>query len=339
MVKSIFGEKTIKLGKSKFLLALSVTKTCSIKNITQAGLPGLIHLTPTLDAEIVCTGKVFSLSNIAQTQKGVPTPAIITRAVKILTNFDLEILDLGLEERPKVDCKVYEFGLKPSNRIDQDAQIEAQAVFEKGREFGKNYHSDTESLILAESVPAGTTTAYASALALGYNVSNLFSSSFMENPFDIKEKVVNNALYLLNSSASDFENLSKVSDNMLLFYAGFVSVIKEKYEITLAGGTQMASLILILKKLGFNLDNIKLVTTKWIVEDKNSDIAKILSLVDFKEAYYADFSFKDSKIEALKLYDKGEAKEGVGSGAAIAYAYSMNYNQKEILDAIENFFL
>ena len=38
-------------GRADFLLAASVTKTCEIPGITQAGIPGMIPLTPTLDAE------------------------------------------------------------------------------------------------------------------------------------------------------------------------------------------------------------------------------------------------------------------------------------------------
>jgi len=85
-----------------FLLAASVTNTCSIKGITQAGIPGLIPLTPTLDAEFISTGQVFSLENIAETPKGVPTPALITRAVQVLSPFtSISILDLGLHTQPQ----------------------------------------------------------------------------------------------------------------------------------------------------------------------------------------------------------------------------------------------
>jgi len=43
-------------------------------------------------------------------------------------------------------------------------------------------------IILAESVPAGTTSAYATAKALGYSVDGFFSSSFRDAP-TIKEKL------------------------------------------------------------------------------------------------------------------------------------------------------
>ena len=42
-------------------------------------------------------------------------------------------------------------------------------------------------MILAESIPAGTTTANATVKALGYECEGYFSSSFKNNPSDIKK--------------------------------------------------------------------------------------------------------------------------------------------------------
>jgi len=80
---NIFTNETDSLpkGKADFLLAASVTRTCEIDGITQAGIPGKIPLTPTLDAEFITNEKVFSMPQLAETPTGVPTPALITRAV------------------------------------------------------------------------------------------------------------------------------------------------------------------------------------------------------------------------------------------------------------------
>ncbi len=48
-------------GKADFLLGASVTRTCEIEGITQAGIPGKIPLTPTLDAEFITNEQVFSM--------------------------------------------------------------------------------------------------------------------------------------------------------------------------------------------------------------------------------------------------------------------------------------
>ena len=91
MIKTITGNKDfieyLRGKKATFMLALSNTKTYEIPGLTQAGIPGLLHLTPTLDSEFVCLGEVRSLENIAETPKGVPTPALITRAVHLLNPY------------------------------------------------------------------------------------------------------------------------------------------------------------------------------------------------------------------------------------------------------------
>lgn len=333
--------------KATFLLCGSVTKTCEIPNISQAGIPSKLHLTPTLDAEFLCTKEVRSLENIAQTPKGVPTPALITRAIHQLKPFsNIEILDLGLEIKPKIDYfKIHSFDIKPSQRIDENAQINAMEIFQKGVEFASNYDLKDDYIILSESVPSGTTTANATAKALGYETDGFFSSSYKNSPNDIKEQTIKKALENLNSNDDIFEILSKVSDNMLIFNAGFIlGTQANNHKIILAGGTQMACVLLvvdsILKSMEGEIDssNIALCTTKWIYEDKNSNIKALLEQLSFSiNAYASSFDFSLSNHPALKLYDEGEAKEGVGCGGALCYASINGLKQNDITKEVESF--
>ena len=58
--------------------------------------------------------RVRSLKDIAKTSKGVPTPALITRAVHLLNPFsNIELLNLGIEVIPQVDYfKIHNMQLK-----------------------------------------------------------------------------------------------------------------------------------------------------------------------------------------------------------------------------------
>ncbi|ADN08127.1 nicotinate-nucleotide--dimethylbenzimidazole phosphoribosyltransferase [Sulfurimonas autotrophica] len=329
-------------GKADFLLAASVTKTCEIEGITQAGIPGMIPLTPTLDAEFITNEKVFSLGELAETPTGVPTPALITRAVHNLTPFStIEILNLGLTAEPQ-NCTVHHFDIKPSQAINEGADINAKEVFVKGMEFGKSYELKGNYLILGESTPAGTTTATASALALGYDCADDFSSSFLHVPNNIKTQTINQALSLINKDMTSFEKLGIVSDNMLIFCAGFLLEASKRFQIVLAGGTQMAACLLIADKLREDVlmrvkhDNITLATTQWVTQDKNSNIAHILEQLSYKpHAIYATFNFKNTAIPILKKYDEGEAKEGVGAGSCLAYANKNTITNQTLLEQIE----
>lgn len=329
-------------GKADFLLAASVTRTCEIEGITQAGIPGKIPLTPTLDAEFITNEKVFSLGDLAETPTGVPSPAIITRAVHNLNPFSsIEILNLGLEVSPEYTTSS-SFEISPSDSIVYGANIDAKTVFAKGMKAGDKYELKGSYLILAESTPSGTTTATATVLALGYDCRDDFSSSFLNVPNDIRDETINKALCLIADDMTNFEKLGIVSDNMLIFCAGFLLSASKRFHVVLAGGTQMAALLLVADILREDVlmrvksDNITLATTEWVVKDKKSNIKNILSKLSYKpHAIYTTFSFENAEIPILKKYDEGEAKEGVGAGGALSYANANDIDNAKLLKAIE----
>ena len=331
-------------GQADFLLAACVTHTCEIPRLTQAGIPGKIPLTPTLDAEFISTGKVFSLGEIAETPKGVPTPALITRAVHELSPFsNLQILNLGLELTPQ-KCQLIDFTIEPSPSITETKSFDAKAIFDKGFDFGKRYKLTGDYLILGESTPSGTTTAQACISALGYKTEGLFASSFKDVPASVKAQTISASLAKLTNSMSVFEKLGHTADNMLVFTAGFILSASRRFNVVLAGGTQMVAALLIANKIAgrqaihHDHRHIHLCTTKWIAHDKHSDIQALIDQLDFRlKAYYADFSFEDAKHPALKLYDEGEAKEGVGAGACIAYAFAQGISQKALTAKVESY--
>ena len=350
MIKNITGTsdfiESLRGKKATFMLSLSNTKTANIEGITQAGIPGMIHLTPTLDSEFLCTGEVRSLDNIAETPKGVPTPALITRGVHLLSPYGrIELLDLGLEITPKVSYfQIHNFDIKPSDNIAKGANINAKELFEKGVNFGQLYKCKDEYIILAESVPSGTTTAMATALGLGYKAENCFSSSFKNAPNHIKENTLKLALSNITNKNDIFDILSKVSDNMLIFNAGFILGLNNKIPLILAGGTQMASVLLVVNKIlqlmggTIETSNLALCTTKWVAEDKSSDIEALLNLPKFSiNSYYTDFDFSLTSHPALKLYDEGEAKEGVGAGGALMYGFLNGLSKETITRKVEDF--
>jgi len=351
MIKTITGNRdfaeSLRGKRASFFLCMSNTKTANIEGITQAGIPGMLHLTPTLDAEFIAIGEVRSLGSIAETPKGVPTPALITRAVHLLYPFrEIEMVDLGLEVTPKLEhFKRYSFGIAPSNSIADGASIPAAEVFEKGVQFAQELVLQSDYIILGESVPAGTTTALATALALGYDAQDKFSSSFKNAPYGIKQRVVDQALSRIGENDDLFDTLSKVGDNMLIFNAGLILGLQNRdISIVLAGGTQMACVLLVVNRIlqmmegELDTSKIALCTTKWVAEDTSSDIKALLEMVDFPlNAYYADFDFSLTEHPALKLYDEGEAKEGVGAGGALMYALLNGITKDSITRKVESF--
>ena len=329
-------------GDADFLLAASLTLTCNIKGITQAGIPGHIPLTPILDAEFLETGSVYSLEGIAETATGIPTPGLITRAVHLLSPFKkISTLNLGLQTPPQ-HCNVHDFDIPATPSIADAVAFDAQDVFEKGRAFGRTYTLSGDYLILGESTPAGTTTAQASAMALGIESRGLFASSFKDSPIAIKEFAISASLAKLNDAMNPFERLGHTADNTLLFSAGFMIEASKRFNVVLGGGTQMACALLVAEHLARFTDTscdfgrIHLATTAWIAKDAASSITALLQhLHTLPNAFYTDFSFADAAIAVLKLYDQGEAKEGVGAGAALAYAGTHGIGTQKLTRKIE----
>lgn len=336
------GTSPFQNKSADFLLVASVTHTCEIPGITQAGIPGKIALTPTLDAEFISTGKVFSLDDMAETASGIPTPGLLTRAAHTLAPFaQIKILDLGMVRKPSA-CDVESFDVLASPSITEESAFDAKTVFEKGRAFGRSYRPKGDYVIMGESTPGGTTTAQAAIAALNFKTEGLFASSFKTSPVAIKKETIEAALAKLKGNISIFERLGHTADNTLMFVAGFVLEASLRYEVVLGGGTQMAAALLIADKLasrdGIFHDprKVSLFTTRWIARDGTSDIKALTDQLDLTpRLYYADFLYEDATIPVLRAYDEGEAKEGVGAGAAIAYAYAHGITQQEITAKVE----
>ncbi len=350
MIKTITGNsENIHLFYNKtatFMLALSNTATADIPGITQAGIPGMIYFTPTLDGEFVASGAVHSMPDVAETPNGVPTPALITRSVHLLHPFaHIALLDLGLRVPPGgEDVVCHDLSISPSQNIADGADIDAKALIEKGMDMGRSYVCEDDYLIVGESVPSGTTTATATALALGYDAQSYFSSSFKHVPDTLRHATIQAALARVAGHTDMLDILGSVADNMLLFVAGFVLGVNGRFPVVLAGGTQMAAVLLVANRIAPLMDthipyrHLALWTTKWVAEDPHSNIKKLLEMVDTPiDAYYADFDFGMSRHPALALYDEGEAKEGVGAGGAIVYAYLHGVNREDITRQVEEF--
>jgi NaMN:DMB phosphoribosyltransferase len=131
---------------------------------------------------------------------------------------------------------------------------------------------------------------------------------------------------------------------MIIFNAGFILGLNNRIALILAGGTQMACVLLVVNKIlqtmqgVLDTSNLALCTTSWVANDPNSNIKALLEMLDFQiNSYYADFDFGLSTHPALKLYDQGEAKEGVGAGACLVYGLLNSLTKQNITSKVEEF--
>jgi NaMN:DMB phosphoribosyltransferase len=121
---------------------------------------------------------------------------------------------------------------------------------------------------------------------------------------------------------------------MLPAFAGLVLGAAPEVPVLIAGGTQMGAVLAVVKALDPDvLCNVAVGTTRWVVNDKSSDLKGIVAAVADVPILAADLDFGSSRFEGLKAYEKGVVKEGVGAGGAAiaAMAKSGGAMTKEML--------
>lgn len=320
--------------KPLFLCILANTETAKIPNISAAGKsPELTDFTPAADAELVETGNAMSIDEPAMTPSGAPTPAVLTRASMLLTRIPCIFINAGLHVRPMIPT--IDLNVRPGNDIRKGhAVVDALDIYSKSRTLGEKLGKLSDFVIIGESVPGGTTTAMGVLKALGYD--GKVSSSFTKNPLGIKKKVVEEAMKNSGISFGSLRNnpleaVENLGDPMMAAAAGLVDGLNKK--TVLAGGTQMISVLSIIKHLGLKRD-ISIATTRYVADDKSANFREMTEILGYK-AFAADPGFGVSRRGGLRMYEDGEVKEGVGAGGAMFAASMMGFSQKEFREKTE----
>ncbi|MFP3143981.1 MAG: TIGR00303 family protein [Caldisphaera sp.] len=298
------------------------TRTSTIDGISIAGASSEETLyTPTLDLEYIINGIPLTKNEIPVTPTGLPTPAVITRALLRKIKIPYLVVDSGLYSKLKVPHVKIPSSIPGNNIETYDAMPKgtAKAIFEESKLMGEIISNKQDIILLGESIPGGTTTAASIIEALGFKAIDFISSASPNNPRDLKRKVIENALKRINKGDDVFTIIDKVGDPVHISLAGFTAgVLKNVTTVLLAGGTQMGSVISILHRLNILDERIKIATTKWIANDKGSNIFKLIEQIDKRiEIIVSDVDFSDAKHEGLRLYEKGYVKEGVGAGGVM----------------------
>jgi uncharacterized protein (TIGR00303 family) len=211
---------------------------------------------------------------------------------------------------------------------------DALEIYTKSRALGKKLSKFSDFVIIGESVPGGTTTAMAVMKALGYD--GRVSSSFPENPLDIKNMVVSEGMRNSGISFGSLRNqplraVGCIGDPMMAAAAGLVDGLGTK--TVLAGGTQMVSVLSIIKHLGLKKD-VSIATTHYVADDPSANFREMTDILGYK-AYAADPGFGESKFPGLRMYESGDVKEGVGAGGAMFAAEMCGFSQKEFREKVE----
>ena len=309
---------------TRLVCCAGTTRTALVDGISAAGADAsaMAH-TPSADAEILVYGRPVRAPVVPVSPAGCPTPAVVTRAVVERLGVDRTVVDAGLAE--PTGAPTVTVGARPGDDIrEQDPVPSAPGAFAAARQFGRRLPDD--ELFLAETVPGGTTTALGVLTALGEADvlgNRTVSSSLPENPLDLKRRVVAEALAASSLDPGDAAGeplvaLRRAGDPVLAVLSGIAAgALETDTAVTLAGGTQLVAAAACLRHGGYD-GPLSLATTSFVAEDPAVDLEGAAAELDLSVTA-TDPGFTDDH-PAMAAYLRGEAKEGVGMGGALALA-------------------
>ncbi|WP_435196683.1 nicotinate mononucleotide-dependent phosphoribosyltransferase CobT [Natronomonas sp. EA1] len=304
----------------KLVLVAGATETAAIDGISAAGAaPELMAHTPAADAELVAYGEPVFAPFVPVSPDGCPTPAMVTRAVRECVDFAFVVADAGMAARTAVPA--IRLGDRPGGDIREAAPVpNARALFDRAKAVGASLPDD--ELLLAESVPGGTTTALGVLRALGEP--HGVSSSLPENPVSLKEEVVAEGMAESGIEPGGLADdpiaaVRELGDPTLAATAGLLAGARSRgARVTLAGGTQQVAAAAVARRLGVD-GEFEIATTSFVAADETVAIREAAADLGVT-LHVTDPGFQPGEHVATDHYLAGVAKEGVGMGGALWYA-------------------
>jgi uncharacterized protein (TIGR00303 family) len=330
-----------------FVCTVAHTETADIDGLSGAGATaGLRRLTAAADAEALVHGRPLCMDGVPSNPKGAPGPVIITLAGLRMAGVESTIVDAGLRVKPEAPT-VSVAETWGASIVHGRAVPWAADLFERGQAMADDLVARSDCLVLAESVPGGTTTALALLCGLGIDARGMVSSSMPDNAHPLKNEVVNQALTAAGLSGRrgerpGLEIVAAIGDPMQPFVAGLALAAHRRVPVLLAGGSQMAAVLALLvavaeeRQAPLDLDRLAIATTGWVAHDPTADLAGLVRRVADVAVLASDLDLSASRHPPLRRYEDFLVKEGVGAGAAaIVASLGTGADEPTLIRAIE----
>ena len=278
------------------------------------------------------------------------TPALISHVV--LRDLGLlahtQVVDLGCPVAPAIPhlrLPALEGGA-PARCLSSGMAMDpgrVQALLARGLRWGERLGKPAlpgglspSPLVVAECVPGGTTTALAVLEGLGVRAQGLVSGSLRHPAHGLKAALVGQGLAAASPMGAQGTNptwdplavVAAVGDPMQPLAAGLVlGAAAQGVPVLLAGGSQMAAVLALALAIApaegrpALLDLVQVATTAWVAQDSGSNLALLLERIAGRWGLeqplvpqVAGLRFSDCRSQALRDYERGYVKEGVGAG-------------------------
>lgn len=333
--------------KPLFVCTVAHTETAEIDGLSGAGATAeLRRLTAAADVEALFHGRPLCMAGVPSNPGGAPGPVIITLAGLRMAGLNVVAFDAGLRVQP--DAPIVQVADRWGDSITTGRAVpHAAELFARGLEHGARLAATADALLLAESVPGGTTTALSVLCGLGYDAWGKVSSSMPGNAHPQKSEVVRAALAAAGFDAggpppSALMVAAAVGDPMQPFVAGLALAAMPTVPVLLAGGSQMAAVLALMVRLAadhglpFDAEAVGIATTGWVAHDPTADLAGLVAEIGDVPVFASDINFSASPYRSLRRYEDFLVKEGVGAGAtAVVAALLTDASHADLVAAIE----
>ncbi len=334
-------------SSENFLLFNASTAASEQEGISAAGADAVSRrLTPALDAEVLLDGTTLSAASLPVSPKGIASPVVLTWACLNLLKMKAKVFDCGSFYSPKVEHQLISNLLAqcPSSGAALPA-AHVDELFQVGKSIGADFAKNNPFIVMAECVPGGTTTAMAVLTAIGFDVSGLLSSSLPLSNHRQRYALVEKGLAQRSFSQKDCQEnallaIACVGDPMQAVLAGAALEAARHVPVILAGGSQMLAVWAVLKAIAEKcsdakcLENIFVVTTKWVAFDGSANVRELAAMLQAPLAAACP-DFKKSVHFGLRAYEEGNVKEGVGAGACLGLTRLASISESLVMSAID----
>ncbi len=337
------------------LLLLAATETAAVEGISAAGSTAESRRrTAAADAELLLHGPLGPRPHALPPLPAGVSPALISHVVVEALGLEPLVVNLGCSEAPAVPH------LRPAGAagggvaacLSGGAALHprrVEALLQLGRRWGQRLVPLGRPLLLAECGPGGTSTAQALLSGLGLEVEGLVSGSLRQPAHALKSALVRRGLAAarLAADAPPTAVVAAVGDAMQPLAASLtLTAAAAGLPVLLAGGSQMAAVLALALALApaeqrqALASQAAVVTTAWVAEEAGSDLARLLARIGERWqveplAFAAGLRFGAGCHGALRDYERGYVKEGVGAGGLAALWQLRGGRPEDLADACD----
>ncbi len=322
------------LGHGAFLLVLAATATAAVPGISAAGsTPESRRFTAAADGELVVLGPAAPRPHALPPLPAGVSPALISWVVLEQLRLTRLLVDAGVEVVPAV-AHGHVPGRQPAACLSTGRALPLEQVRDLlrwGEDFGRNWslRQPGTLLVVGECVAGGTSTAAAILQGLGVDGAGLVSGSLRQPPHPLRQQLIAQGLQRAGHPGAALELVAAVGDPMQPLVAGVILGCAGAAPVLLAGGSQMAAVLALAMVLARArgqdmaplLHSTAVGTTRWVAQEPGSNLALLLERVHGQLqlpqaplAMASSLNVSSCAHQALRDYEAGHVKEGVGAG-------------------------